>query len=134
MAEVLFTGASLIDFLSQVEELKDQNLDLKETDLGFQVTIGDSIYNILPFEPTTVEVEEEVLDTVADANLDALLDMEAEGKVTLREFRDDEAVEGGPILNLIKTLFVGGLVRMGTKQLGKDAAKALLNEAKRSRR
>lgn len=116
--ETLFTGAAILDLLSQIDELKDKDLNIQQDGPVFQLSIGDSTYNILPDDPTDVKVDDDVVDAVADANDDALEDI-----VT------DAEVEGGPIIDTIKDLLVGGLIRMGSKSLGKNIADGIIDRA-----
>lgn len=118
--ETLFTGAAILDFLSQIDELKDKDLNIQQNGTVFQISIGDSTYNILPDDPTDIKVDDSVVDAVADANDDTLEDIVTDA---------DAEVEGGPIINTIKDLLVGGLIRMGSKSLGKNIADGIIDRA-----
>ena len=106
---ILFTPAALLDFLSSIDELKDVDVGITESPEGdIQVQIGDSIYNVDTSQATEVEVDEEVVDQVDEANEEAYDELDV-------DTQDD--VEGGIIKEALKTLLVGGLVRMGAKVL-----------------
>ena len=106
---ILFTPAALLDFLSSIDELKDVDVGITESPEGdIQVQIGDSIYNVDTSQATEVEVDEEVVDHVDEANEEAYDELDADTQ---------DEVEGGIIKEALKTLLVGGLVRMGAKVL-----------------
>ena len=106
---ILFTPAALLDFLSSIDELKDVDVGITESPKGdIQVQIGESIYNVDTSNATEVEVDEEVVDQVDEANEEAYDELDV-------DTQDD--VEGGIIKEALKTLLVGGLVRMGAKVL-----------------
>lgn len=109
MNTLLFTPAALLDFLSSIDELKDFDIGITESSSGdIQVQIGESIYNVDTSQATEVEVDEEVVDQVDEANEEAYDELDV-------DTQDD--VEGGIIKEALKTLLVGGLVRMGVKVL-----------------
>lgn len=110
--EILFTPSALLDFLSQVEELSDKDISITESEASILVEIGDSSYEIPTSSASDVPVEEEVIEQVADVN--------EEGYEGLDLDEDADAVEGGLIKELFKTLAIGGLVRL-TKNAIKNA-------------
>ena len=124
--EILFTTAGLLDFLQQIDELSDKNLSLDATNpSAITVVIGDSTYSIPLNGAEDVEAPEEVVDEVSDIADEAWADMV--GAVEISELGpDEEVVEGGIISEALKTLAVGGLVRLTGKILGKDVADSLL--------
>ena len=121
--EILFTTASLLDFLQQIDELSDKDIILNENDSQITVTIGDSAYSINKNDAEAVEVPDEVVEEVAEINETTYAELD---DVEYSEADDDEVVEGGIISEALKTLAVGGLVRLTGKLLGKDVADTLL--------
>ena len=121
--EVLFTPASLLDFLSQIDELADYGISVEEADGTINVVIGDSTYTINVSDAEVVEAPAEVVEEVADIN-DATYIEVANSDYT--QVDDEEIVEGGVLREMLKTLAVGGMVRLTTRMLGKDAAEAIL--------
>lgn len=124
--EILLTSASLLDFLRQIDELSDKDIILNEDDSAIAVTIGDSTYSINKSEAEEVEVPDEVVDEVAEINestFEELDDVEYTPETT-----DEETVEGGIISEALKTLAVGGMVRLTSKLLGKDVADAVFKK------
>lgn len=119
--EILLTPAALLDFLRQVDELADKDIILDENDSAITVTIGDSTYSIAKNDAETVEVPDEVVDEVAEINENTYEEID---DVEYTEI-DDEVVEGGIISEALKTLAVGGLVRLAGKIMGKDVADSL---------
>jgi len=120
--EILFTTSSLLDFLQQIEELSDMDIIVNEDETAITVTIGESTYSIDKTNAEEVEVEPEVVDEVADINESTYEELD---DVEYTEL-DDEVVEGGIISEALKTLAVGGMVRLTSKLLGKDVADSLL--------
>lgn len=123
--EILFTTASLLDFLRQIDELADKDIILNEDGGTITVTIGDSTYSINKDTAEEVEVEPEVVDEVAEINETTYEELD---DVEYNEITEDEVVEGGLIKEALKTLAVGGMVRLTSKLLGKDVADTLLKK------
>lgn len=113
MEELVFTSASILDLLSSIDELKDKNIDLAETDSGISITVGDSTYQIRTSDATPIEVDEDVVQEVDEVTSEAYEDLSADGV----DIKDD--IEGGPIKELIKTLMLGGMLRLTSKMLKK---------------
>lgn len=109
MNMLLFTPAALLDFLSSIDEFKDFDIGITESSSGdIQVQIGESTYNVDTSQATEIEVDEEAIDQVDEANEEAYDELDVDTQ---------EDVEGGIIKEALKTLLVGGLVRMGAKVL-----------------
>lgn len=121
--EILLTPAALLDFLRQVDELADKDISVDETGSTLTVTIGESSYGIDLNQAETVEVPDEVVDEVADVADEAYADL-GEAGVDVTD-ADEDVVEGGLISEALKTLAVGGLVRLAGKIMGKDVADSL---------
>lgn len=120
--EILLTPAALLDFLRQVDELADKDIILDENDSAITITIGDSTYNIAKSDAEEVEVPDEVVDEVAEINETTYEEID---DIEYSEISDEEPVECGIISETLKTLAVGGLVRLAGKIAGKDIADAL---------
>ena len=119
MEQQLFTPAALLSLLSQIDELKDKQLELTETlDGTMQLCIGDSVYAIEDVAPVVFEVEPEVVEQVDDLNEETYSDMQEIGEVEMFDTEDDDIpIEGGILSELFKTLAVGGMVRLTSKML-----------------
>lgn len=114
---ILFTPASLLDFLSSIDELKDLDVGLTETiDGNIQVQIGSSIYEIDTSNATDVSVDESVVNTIDDVNESTYEELDDNYDSTIPN-TSLEDVEGGLIKEALKTLLVGGMVRLGAKLL-----------------
>lgn len=118
--EILLTPAALLDFLRQVDELSDKDISVDETGSMLSVTIGESTYGIDLNQAETVEVPDEVVDEVADLADEAYAQLGEDG-VEIDDI--EEPVEAGIISELLKTLAVGGMVRLTGKVLGDDLKK-----------
>ena len=89
---IIFTPASLLEILNQIDELKDYNISVTETlDGNIQIEIGDSTYQIDTDNIEEVEVPEDVVDIVEDINEETYEEL-----VDSEEFEStEEVVEGG---------------------------------------
>ena len=124
--EILLTSASLLDFLRQIDELSDKDIILNEDDSAITVTIGDSTYSINKSDAEEVEVPDEVVDEVSEINESTFAELDDVEYTP--EAADEETVEGGIISEALKTLAVGGMVRLTSKLLGKDVADAIFKK------
>lgn len=114
MDELVFTPASLIDILSQIDELKDLNVGISQTPDGeTQLQVGSSIYMLEPENEKEIYVDRAVVEDVEDANFSAYENLGSEFDVT----DNLQAVESGIIKELAKTLLIGGMVRLAAKTL-----------------
>lgn len=121
--EILLTPAALLDFLRQIDELADKDISVDETGSTITVTIGESTYGIDLNQAEDVEVPEEVLDEVSDIADETYAELGEDGVEI--DNPEEETVEGGLITETLKTLAVGGLVRLTGKLLGNDVADTL---------
>ena len=112
--ELVFTPASIIDLLSQIEEFQYIPINITESENGITLTVGESTYHLLPKNETEIEVSPDVVDQISDTTEEAYNDLAESGQVELAE-----PVESGIIKELIKTLAIGGMVRFAAKQLKK---------------
>lgn len=116
--EILLTPAALLDFLRQIDELADKDISVDDTGSALNITIGDSSYSIDFGDAETVEVPDDVVEEVAEINENTYEEID---DVEYTEVSDEEeVVEGGVIKELLKTLAVGGMVRLTGKVLGDD--------------
>lgn len=121
--EILLTPASLLDFLCQIDELADYGISVEDAGGSITVKIGQSVYTIDKADAQLVEVPDEVVEEVSDINeltYEELQDVEYEQTL---DIPDDSPIEAGIISELLKTLAVGGMVRLTGKVLGDDFKK-----------
>lgn len=111
MDELVFTPAAVLDLLSSIEELSDYDIDFNEDDSKITINIGESSYEIEKNSASDVEVPDEVVEEVAEINDENYEPYLAE--------EDGESVEGGVIKELLKTLAIGGLVRLTKNAISK---------------
>lgn len=113
MDTLVFTPAAILHLLYQIDELQGKDIVISESlDHSLLLQIGDSTYELKPETETNVEVSATAVETVEDANsraYDELVDNEI-------AFEDDP-IEAGLIKETLKTLLIGGMVRLGTKML-----------------
>lgn len=118
MNEIIFTPAAILDLLRQIEELQDKDISISDVPGDtVEIHIGDSTYVIDTTKATDIQVDSEVVEDVADVNEDAYEALSSGQDVVVEEL---EEVNSGIIKELVKTLAVGGLVRLTSKLLGKD--------------
>lgn len=121
MNETLFTPAALLDFLLQIDELADKEISLEERGNAIRIQIGQSSYTIDVNDAQEVEVPDEVVEEVGDIN-DATYEEVANTDYTQTpDIPKDSPIEAGLISEILKTLAVGGMVRLAGKIIGKDA-------------
>ena len=120
--EILFTPAALLDFLCQIDELADYGVSVEEVGGAINVTIGDSTYTINAADAQDVEAPAEVVDEVSEINETTYEELQ---DVEYTQVADEETVEGGLLKEALKTLAVGGMVRLTSKLLGKDVADSI---------
>ena len=110
---LLFTPASLVDFLSQIDELSEKSISLNSDNGYIEVSIGEATYRIRPQDEVNVPVSVDDIDEVNEAadTYDELVD---NGYI-----ENSDEIESGLIKELIKTLAIGGMVRLAAKKLKK---------------
>ena len=117
--KLVLTPSALLTFLSQIEELDGRDdMSIEETSDTIELHIGDSSYILMSPETSEVAVDAEAAEEIQEIN--------AEGYQTFNDeiaelsVDEDDAVEGGVIKELAKTLLVGGLVRLTKNVLTKS--------------
>lgn len=113
-SQILFTPSSLVDFLTQVDELKDVNIGINDDGENVSISIGDSTYEINPKSVTDIDVSDEDVDQACQANESNYDELEDSGEIEM-----NDSVESGIIKQLLKTLAIGGMVRLAAKELKK---------------
>lgn len=104
---LILTPSALFSFLSQIDELMGKEITVEDNGQDIEVNIGESKYVLQPGVELS-DVDSEVVDTIDEINSDGYVDSELE-----------QPVEGGIIKELIKTLAIGGLVRLTKNALTK---------------
>lgn len=117
--DVLFTPASILQLLSMVDEFKEFDLGLYTTpNNNLVIEVNDSSYELISegsLDEITLEVDEETVEDIEDLNESAYNNIVVD---------DDylEPIESGIIKEALKTLAIGGLVRLGKSYLTSDKA------------
>lgn len=107
MEETVFTTAAILDLLSQIDELSGYEITINEVGGGVTLSIGDSTYKIE--RPTEqVKIPQKALAEVSAINDGVYEELGGEPL-------DD--IESGLIKEALKTLLVGGAVRLVSKIL-----------------
>lgn len=111
---LLLTPASLVDFLSQIDELSEKSISLNSNNGYIEVSIGEATYRIRPQDEVNVPVSVDDIDEVNDAADDTYDELVDNGYI-----ENSDEIESGLIKELIKTLAIGGMVRLAAKKLKK---------------
>ena len=110
---IVFTPSAVIHLLTEIDDLKDKNISLSELDGGkLQISVGTSTYDILTSTSLEVEVDEDVLEAVVEENIQTYEEL-----VDVEDIEISEPVESGIITGLVKSLLLGGLIRLAPKLL-----------------
>ena len=112
---ILFTPSAILDLLSKIDELQEYELGLTESlDGALQLQIGDSFYELNADEiATDIEIDDQIVDQIAAINELAYEDLVNDG---LTE-ESSEPIQSGLIKEIVRTLLIGGVVRMGKQYL-----------------
>lgn len=111
---LLLTPASLVDFLSQIDELSEKSISLNSDNGYIEVSVGEATYRIRPQDEVNVPVSVDDIDEVNEAADDTYDELVDNGYV-----ENSDEIESGLIKELIKTLAIGGMVRLAAKKLKK---------------
>ena len=116
MDQIVFTPSAVLGLLAEIEELRDFEISAEESPNGIEITIGDSTYNVVADNAVEVEIDDEAAQDVEEANEQGYDELEYADV----DSGADETVEGGLIKELLKTLALGGLVRLTKNALAKS--------------
>lgn len=113
--EYLFTASGLLDMLLQIDEFKYYQLDISSDGLGnLQLHVNDSIYMFKAVDSVNIPVSDtqfEAVQDCAESTYEAILDD------IDYDSSDLQSVNSGLLKQLVKTLLVGGMVRITNKLL-----------------
>ena len=114
--QILFTPSSLLDILSNIDELHTHDINVTESSSGdIYLRIGEHNYKLDASQATDVSVDNATLNEVNEINEDGYDSVE---NVSIET--DPDKIESGIIKEFAKTLLVGGLVRLSAKLLRGD--------------
>ena len=103
---MVLTQSGLLTFLTEIEQLKNLDFGIEETENGWIISIGDDKYELQSPESSEIEVDQDTVDLIEE------IDDEGWNEISDEVIEDVEPVEGGIIKEVLKTLAVGGLVRL----------------------
>lgn len=106
--ELLLTSVSLFDILSQIPELSSCKIDVSDTGTSISIKIDDNTYVVNSSSNDIVPAPESVVQDVSE-----IVDTE------YSRSDSSENIESGVFKEIVKTLAVGGLVRLSAKLLSK---------------
>ena len=112
-SKLVFTASSVLDLLLQIDELSDKDISLTESsDNQYTLNIGETTYTIAPDAATEIDVDSNVVDQVDEVDESTYDELEQAGDVSI-----EDTIEGGLIKSLVKTLLLGGMVKLSSKLL-----------------
>ena len=112
-SKLVFTASSVLDLLLQIDELSDKDISLTESsDNRYTLTIGETTYTIAPDAATEIDVDSDVVDQVDEVDESTYDELEQAGDLSI-----EDTIEGGLIKSLVKTLLLGGMVKLSSKLL-----------------
>lgn len=112
-SKLIFTAASVLDLLLQIDELSDKDISLTESsDNQYTLNIGETTYTIASDAATEIDVDSNVVDQVDEVDESTYDELEQAGDVSI-----EDTIEGGLIKSLVKTLLLGGMVKLSSKLL-----------------
>lgn len=102
MENIVFTPAAVLDLLSQIDELSDYSISMDEYSDHIELAVGESVYELPTIMADEVEVDSDVVEDIDEIN-----------QSTYENFDDmSDYINSGIIKELLKTVAVGGLVRL----------------------
>lgn len=120
-SELVFTESAILDLLSQIPELNNYDIGASQTIDGTLILqIGDNKYNVISHNDEFVSVDDKVVDEIQEINEETYNELIEDPNNIVEEY--DEDIESGILKEAIKTLAIGGLVRLGKKYLDSDKA------------
>ena len=120
MEKKLYTAASIVDMLYKIEELKEHNIEANiHEDGSFTLAIDGSSYEFVEDETTVVDADttNDMIEEITEAENDAVVNIEETEVFDTSDMIQDTEVESGIITEALKTLAIGGMVRLGAKWL-----------------
>ena len=117
MESLVFTPSAVLELLSRIDELSDLDVGIVESlDGKLQIQVGDSTYEINADNSTEVSVDESVVDTVEDVNISNYEQLqEDDSTVDVTMYEEGEPIESGLIKEAVKSLLLGGMLRLSAK-------------------
>lgn len=114
--ELVLTSAGLLELLLNIDEFKDFDFGLVESlDNNLQLQVNDSYYTLQPENTSeNVEIDEDSLNQISQINDESYQELLDNDQVS-----EQEPIESGLIKELVKTLAIGGLVRLGKSLITK---------------
>ena len=112
--ELLFTPAAILDLLLSIDEFSEFDFNISESLNGtLQLQVNDSLYD-LESEELEIQVDDDVIDEVAQLNSDVYDELVDDSNIDLQT-----SIESGIIKETLKTLLIGGVVRLAKNYLTK---------------
>lgn len=106
---IVFTPASVLDLLTQIDELKEYDIGITETiDDKLQLQVGSSIYEIVVENAEEIPVPEHVANEVETINQETYEDLLESDDF---EMKDQEPVHSGLLTTMVKSMLLGGAIK-----------------------
>lgn len=111
MDNYVFTASAVLHLLTEIEELKDLDISISESDNQIRITVGDSTYNLEPESSESIEVPKQAVEDISTANEDEYQELADSGDIEVSQ----ETITSGLISGLIKTILLGGMLKLAPK-------------------
>ncbi len=118
--EIVFTSGALLDLLSRIDELADKSIALGTADGEVpELYIDNTTYRLSHAGIEDVQVNSSAVRDVASLSREVLDDVDSRQEPLVEDEGAEnlEPVESGIIKQAVKTLLIGGLVRLTSKLL-----------------
>lgn len=112
MKTIVFTSSSILDLLTQIDELNKYEISVHETETDIYIEIGNSSYRISGSFATDINTKKDTISDIEEINTE---------NYELLSEQDDflESIDSGVIKQIAKTLLIGGLVRLTNRLIKK---------------
>lgn len=113
MNNFMFTGSALLHFITSIDELKDKEISFIENDDSIDITIGDSKYRLMPQLENNADII--VTTPAAASDVEDIQQDEYDELIGNEDVDVSDNIEGGIITTLVKSLLLGGMLKLAPK-------------------
>lgn len=109
--EIVFTKCGLLEVLASIDELRGLDLELSDNGSSIELKVGNSTYTINNSAATEVSAPEEVVEQIESIDQTTLEDL-TDGEDASFNIAEQENVNAGILKHLVKSMLVGGMIRL----------------------
>lgn len=115
MEEIVFTSGALLELFNQIQEFEGHTFEVADDGDSVVLSVDGSTYT-LKSAVEDVPADEETIETIADIDDEVYSDI-ADSDYIGDDIDAGEPVESGIIKEAIKSLLLGGMIRLSSKLL-----------------